>query len=109
MNIIDATTVSALLVVLALAVLATVVTAGVVLARVYGASRPTDPLPGRRTWPFPAGSSRSVTDRPRPPQPDPRIGSGCAAFPEAGFEDSAATHGRRTGCTIGQNGPAQPS
>ena len=41
MNIIDATTVSALLVVLALAVLATVVTAGVVLARIYGASRPT--------------------------------------------------------------------
>ena len=40
MNIIDATTVSALLVVLALAVLATVVTAGVVLARVYGAGRP---------------------------------------------------------------------
>ena len=40
MNIIDATTVSALLVVLALAVLATVVTAGLVLARVYGASRP---------------------------------------------------------------------
>ena len=41
MNIIDATTVSALLVVLALAVLATVVTVGIVLARVYGASRPT--------------------------------------------------------------------
>ena len=41
MNIIDATTVSALLVVLALAVLATVVTAGVVLARVYGAHRTT--------------------------------------------------------------------
>ena len=41
MNIIDATTVSAVLVILALAVLAVVVTAGVVLARVYGASRPT--------------------------------------------------------------------
>ena len=68
MTIIDATTVSALLIVLTLAVLATVVTAGVALARIYGASRPTTPhrLPGRRTWPFPAGSSRSVTDRPRP-------------------------------------------
>ena len=41
MNIIDASTVSALLVVLALAVLATVFTAGAVLARVYGGSRPT--------------------------------------------------------------------
>ena len=41
MNIIDATTVSALLIILALAVLATVVTVGIVLARVYGASRPT--------------------------------------------------------------------
>ena len=40
MNIIDATTVSALLVVLALAVLATIVTAGVVLARLYGANGP---------------------------------------------------------------------
>lgn len=40
MNIIDATTVSALLVVLALAVLATFVTVGVVLARLYGANSP---------------------------------------------------------------------
>jgi hypothetical protein len=39
MTIIDTTTVSALLVVLALAVLATIVTAGLVLARVY-AGRP---------------------------------------------------------------------
>ena len=39
MNIIDATTVSAVLVVLALAVLGVVVTAGVVVARVYGAGR----------------------------------------------------------------------
>ena len=94
MNIIDATTVSALLVVLALAVLATVVTAGVVLARVYGASRPTvsrpNSVPGRRTWPFPAASSPSVTDRPRPPQPDPRIGSGCAAFPGLAPDHSLA-------------------
>ena len=41
MTIIDATTVSAILIVLALAVLATVVTAGVALARIYGAGRPT--------------------------------------------------------------------
>ena len=41
MTIIDATTVSALLIVLTLAVLATVVTAGVALARIYGDSRPT--------------------------------------------------------------------
>ena len=41
MNIIDATTVSALLVVLALAALATIVIAGVVLARVYSSNRPT--------------------------------------------------------------------
>ena len=41
MNIIDATTVSAILVFLALAVLATVVIAGVVVARMYGSSRPS--------------------------------------------------------------------
>ena len=41
MTIIDATTVSALLIVLSLAVLATVITAGVALARIYGAARPT--------------------------------------------------------------------
>ena len=40
MTIIDATTVSALLVVLALAVLATVAIAGVALARIYADSRP---------------------------------------------------------------------
>ena len=41
MTIIDTTTVSALLVVLAIAVLATIVTVGLVLARVYSAHRPT--------------------------------------------------------------------
>jgi hypothetical protein len=41
MTIIDATTVSALLVVLALAVLATVAIVGVALARIYADSRPT--------------------------------------------------------------------
>jgi hypothetical protein len=40
MNIIDATTVSALLVVLALAVLATIVIAGMALARLSGANSP---------------------------------------------------------------------
>ena len=70
MNIIDATTVSALLVVLALAVLATVVTAGVVLARVYGASRPT-PAAHRRCRAVVPGRSRpgrrdqSLTDQDR--------------------------------------------
>ncbi len=62
MTLIDTTTVSALLVVLALAVLATVVTFGVVLARVSSAHWPTAARP-TDTWPHRHLAHRHLADR----------------------------------------------